>query len=229
MTATFDDAVIGTARDDLRNCIDDQLNSLASNFGLDVDNVAVPEVILSPDVQAGLDEIVRKRLQTEQAVQEQLRAKAEADAEQARQEGEIRVEQSRIQEESRQQLTLAKLEEDKIFAQKAVIEAERANELARVEAERAIIEAEKSNALLAAESDLEIERAPRPGGNRTGQGRSRHTAGIGRTLCAQSRISAAADRHRQRQRDTTQRQDHLHPGGHHPDAGHAGTGNRPDD
>ena len=67
--------------------------------------------------------------------------------------------QSRIQEEARQQLVLAQLNEEKIMAQKAVIEAERANELARVEAERAIIEAEKSNELLAAEADLEIQRA----------------------------------------------------------------------
>lgn len=45
------------------------------------------------------------------------------------------------------------------MAQRAVIEAERSNELARVEAERAIIEAEKVNSLLAAEKDLEIEAA----------------------------------------------------------------------
>ena len=70
-----------------------------------MENVAVPEVILSPDVQAGLDEIVRKRLETEQANQDLLRVKAEAEAEQERQQGEIRVQQSRIQEESRQQLT----------------------------------------------------------------------------------------------------------------------------
>ena len=155
----FDDAVIGTGRDELRNCIDDEVNLLAANFGLNVANVAVPEVILSPDVQAGLDEIVRKRLQTEQARQDLLRVKAEAEAEQEKQQGEIRVQQSRIQEESRQQLTLAELEEAKILAQRAVIEAERSNELARVEAERAIIEAEKINSLLAAEKDLEIEAA----------------------------------------------------------------------
>ncbi|MCB0158208.1 MAG: SPFH domain-containing protein, partial [Caldilineaceae bacterium] len=97
----FDDAVIGTARDELRNCIDDELNELAANFGLRVDNVVVPEVLLSPDVQAGLDEIVRKRLQTEQANQDLLRVKAEAEAEQERQQGEIRIAQSRIQEEAR--------------------------------------------------------------------------------------------------------------------------------
>ena len=64
-----------------------------------------------------------------------------------------------MQEEARQQTTLAELDREKIQAQKAVIEAERANELARVEAERAIIEAEKSNDLLAAERDLEIQTA----------------------------------------------------------------------
>jgi hypothetical protein len=155
----FDDAVIGTGRDVLRDCIDTELDLLASDFGLAVDNVAVPEVTLSPEVQVGLDRIVQLRLETEQARQDQLKAQAQAQAEQTRQEGEIRVQQSRIQEEARQQLTVAQLNEEKIMAQKAVIEAERANELARVEAERAIIEAEKSNELLAAERDLEIQKA----------------------------------------------------------------------
>lgn len=155
----FDDAVIGTARDELRECIDDELNKLAQNYGLRVDNVAVPEVILSPEVQARLDEIVQSRLQTEKAAQDKLKAEAEAAAEQARQEGEIRIQQSRIQEEARQQKTLAELEQQKIAAQRAVIEAERANELARVEAEWAIIQAEKENELLAAQLDLEIQSA----------------------------------------------------------------------
>ena len=155
----FDDNVIGTGRDELRNCIDDELNELAANYGLRVDNVVVPEVLLSPEVQARLDEIVQSRLQTEKAAQDKLKAEAEASAEQARQEGEIRIQQSRIQEESRQQTTLAVLEQEKIEAQRAVIEAERANELARVEAEEAIIVAEKNNELLAAQRDLEIESA----------------------------------------------------------------------
>lgn len=153
----FDDAVIGAARDDLRDCIDTELDELAKNYGLNVQNVAVPDVILLPEAQARLDEIVQSRLQTEKAKQDELRAKAEAAAEQARQEGEIRVAQSRIQEESRQQKTLAELERQKIESQKAVIEAERANELARVEAELAIIQAEKNNALTAAQLDLEIQ------------------------------------------------------------------------
>lgn len=156
---TFDDNIIGTARDALRACIDDELSELAANFGLEIQNVVVPEVILSPEVQTALDAIVQSRLETEKASQDKLRAEAQAEAEQARQEGEIRIEQSRIQEQTKQQTILAQLEQEKISAQKAVIEADRANELARVEAERAIIEAQKSNDLLAAEQDLEINRA----------------------------------------------------------------------
>lgn len=156
---TFDESVIGTARDDLRNCVDQELSNLATNFGLTIENVAIPEVIMAPEAQARLDEIVQSRLQTEKAAQDKLRADAQAAAEQARQEGEIRVAQSRIQEETRQQTLLAQLDSQKLEAQKAVIEAERRNELARVEAQRAIIEAEKSNDLLSAERDLEIQTA----------------------------------------------------------------------
>ena len=154
---TFDDAVIGTARDALRECIDSELNKLAQNVGLVVENVAVPEVIIAPEAQARLDEIVQSRLQTEKAAQDELRAKAQAAAEQALQEGQIRVEQSRLQEETRQKVLLAQLDEERLAAQQKVIQAERANELARVEANRAVIEAQKSNELLEAQLDLEVQ------------------------------------------------------------------------
>ena len=154
---TFDDAVIGAARDALRECIDSELNKLAQNVGLVVENVAVPEVIIAPEAQARLDEIVQSRLQTEKAAQDELRAKAQAAAEQALQEGQIRVEQSRLQEETRQKVLLAQLDEERLAAQQKVIQAERANELARVEANRAVIEAQKSNELLEAQLDLEVQ------------------------------------------------------------------------
>jgi regulator of protease activity HflC (stomatin/prohibitin superfamily) len=156
---TFDDNVIGTARDTLRACIDSEVSELAANFGLQIENVVVPEVILSPEVQTALGAIVQSRLETEKAAQDKLRADAQADAEQARQEGEIRIEQSRIQEQAKQETVLAQLEQQKILAQKAVIEAERANEQARVQAERAVIEAQKTNDLFAAQKDLEINQA----------------------------------------------------------------------
>ena len=137
----FDDAIIGTARDILRSCIDEELSKLATNIGLEIQNVVVPNVSLSPDVQAALDSIVQSRLATEKAAQDKLKAEAEAQAEQSKQEGQIRVEQSRIQEQTRQQTTLAKLEQEKLLAQKAVIEAQKANDL------------------LSAKQDLEINRA----------------------------------------------------------------------
>ncbi len=155
---SFDDNIIGTARDELRNCIDSELNSMAGNLGLTVQNLVVPEVILSPEVQAALDSIVQSRLATEKAAQDKLKADAEARSEQARQEGEIRVEQSRLQEQTRQEITLAELEKEKTLAQKAVIQANLANDLAKVEAERAVIEAQKSNDLFAAQQDVEINK-----------------------------------------------------------------------
>jgi hypothetical protein len=138
---TFNDAIIGNARDVLRSCVDEELSAMAGNLGLQIENVVVPEVVLSLEVQAALDSIVQSRLATEKAAQDRLKANAEALAEQARQEGEIRVAQSRIQEETRQQTALAKLEQEKLAAQKAVIEAQ------------------KANLLLSAQQDLEINRA----------------------------------------------------------------------
>ena len=78
---TFDDNIIGTARDALRACIDEELNELTGKFGLSVDNLVVPEVILSPEVQTALDAIVQSRLETEKAAQDKLRAEAQAGAE----------------------------------------------------------------------------------------------------------------------------------------------------
>ena len=156
---TFDDNVVGTARDELRACIDAELNDLTGRLNLRVENLVVPDVILSPEVQVALDQIVQSRLSTEKAAQDELKAKAEAAAEQARQEGEIRVEQSRIQEQTRQQITLAQLEQQRLQAQLVIIEAERANDIARLETERARIEAQKQNDLLAAQKDLEINKA----------------------------------------------------------------------
>ncbi len=156
---TFDENVVGTSRDELRNCIDDELNELVSAIGLTVANLVVPEVVLSPEVQAALDAIVASRLATEKAAQDELKAAAEAAAEQARQEGEIRVEQSRIQEQTRQQTLLAQLEEERVGAQLAVIEATRTNSLAELETARQVLEATKANELLAAQRDLEINAA----------------------------------------------------------------------
>ncbi|MBI4670790.1 MAG: SPFH domain-containing protein [Chloroflexi bacterium] len=138
---TFENNVIGSARDELRNCIDDELSRLAQNYGLQIANVTVPNIILGAEVQALLDAITKSRLETEKANQDKLRAEAQALAEQAKQRGEVAVAQARIQEEAKQQTVLAQLERDKLAAQKAVIETQKANDL------------------LAAQKDLEINRA----------------------------------------------------------------------
>ncbi len=155
---TFDNNTIGSARDELRECIDDELNDLATSVGLMVRNLVVPNIILSAEAQAGLDAIVQSRLETEKAAQDELKAVAQAEAEQARVEGEIRVEQSRIQETTRQQTTLAELERQRVTAQLAVIEAQRANKLAELETQRQEIEMTKANEILSAERNLQIRK-----------------------------------------------------------------------
>ncbi len=155
---TFEQSTIGTTRDDLRECIDSELDASASEIGLTVRDVMVPEILLSAEAQAGLDAIVQSRLLTEKAAQDKLKAEAEAAAEQARVEGEIRVEQAKLQETTRQQVTLAELERQRVEAQLAVIEAQRANSLAELETQRQEIEKGKANEILTAQRNLEIRK-----------------------------------------------------------------------
>jgi hypothetical protein len=137
----FQDSIIGSDRDSLRTCIDEELNKLAKNYGLTVTNVTVPNVALSPEVQALLDSITKSRLETEKAAQDKLKADAEGLARKAEQEANIRVEQAKIQEETKQQTILAQLNQEKLLAQQKVIEASKANDL------------------LSAQKDLEINKA----------------------------------------------------------------------
>src|SRR5215207_5756048 len=129
----FDEAVIGSGRDALRSCIDDELSGLAEPLGLEVRNVAVPQVTISPEVQAALDAIVQSRLLTEKAAQDVEKAKQESLAQQAVEEGRIRVEQSRLQEEARQQVTLQELKQQQLAAQLTVIDQETINTQAQLE------------------------------------------------------------------------------------------------
>ena len=139
----FDEAVIGSGRDALRSCIDDEMSALAEPLGLEVRNVAVPQVTISPEVQAALDAIVQSRLATEKAKQDVEKAKQESLAQQAVEEGRIRVEQSKLQEEARQQVTLQQLREQQLEAELAVIEQEKINadaELTLTQAQQKVAE-----------------------------------------------------------------------------------------
>jgi len=124
---TFDQSVIGSGRDDLRECIDRELSALTEAVGLDVQNVVVPQILISPEVQASMDAIVQSRLATEKARQDAIKAKEEAAAKQAAQEGEIRVQQSVQQETLRQQVITSELERQKLEAQLAVLDAQMVN------------------------------------------------------------------------------------------------------
>jgi hypothetical protein len=125
---TFDDAVIGSARDVLRECIDKQLDALAVGYGLEVRNVVVHDVILSKEVQGQLDAITKARFDTQLAHQREEQAKAEAERELAVQQGQIRVEQGKIQEKARQDALTAELNQKRFAAERAVIETEKANQ-----------------------------------------------------------------------------------------------------
>jgi hypothetical protein len=129
----FDEAVIGSGRDDLRACIDDELSGLAEPLGLEVRNVAVPQITISPEVQAGLDAIVQSRLATEKAKQDAEKAKQEAIAQQAVEEGRIRVDQAKLQEEARQQAILQDIKRQQLEAELTVIEQEKVNTEAQLE------------------------------------------------------------------------------------------------
>ena len=153
----FRDSIIGTARDDLRNCIDEELSKLSDPYGLDVSNLTVPNVALSEEVQALLDSITKSRLETEKAEQDRLKATAQGDASQAEQEAVIRVEQSRIQEEAKQKTVLAKLSKDQLEAERQVIEAQKANDLLSAQRDLEINQAQAAAAIEKAKADLAKE------------------------------------------------------------------------
>jgi len=139
---TFDNAVVGGKRDELRTCIDEVVSTMAAGYGgLKVQNLTVPNVVLSAGVQEKFDEITQSRLDTELAKQNAQKEAALADQQLAVQTGQIRVEQGRVQELQRQAAITAELER------------------AALEAKQAVITAEKSNQLLEAQKNLEIAEA----------------------------------------------------------------------
>jgi hypothetical protein len=152
----FDEAVIGSGRDDLRACVDNELSALAEPLGLEVRNVAVPQVTISPEVQAALDSIVQSRLATEKAKQDAQKAEQEAIAQQAVEEGRIRVEQSKLQEEARQQVTLQELKKQQLEAQLEVIEQETINALAQLDLTKAQQQVAEEQALVDIAKELAL-------------------------------------------------------------------------
>lgn len=153
----FDKAVIGSARDDLRECINKELSDLASGYGLSVSNVVVPNIILNSGVQKQLDAITEARLAKELADQRKLQATAEAQQEQARQQGQILVEQGRVQEKAKQDKITADLEKQVKDAQYSLIEKDKVNILLAAQKDKEIADVNRQTAEINAKSQLAPE------------------------------------------------------------------------
>lgn len=134
----FADAVIGSARDALRECIDKELNTLAAGYSLSVNNIVVPNVVLSPTVQQSLDAITKARFDQQVADQQKITASAQADNALAVAAGAIRVEQGKVQEQAKQDAITADLNQKTLAAQRAVIEQQKANDLYAAQQDLAI-------------------------------------------------------------------------------------------
>ncbi|OGC69344.1 hypothetical protein A2415_04380 [candidate division WWE3 bacterium RIFOXYC1_FULL_39_7] len=146
---TFDTAVVGGSRDELRQCIDDNVSERAAAYGgLKVQNVTVPNVVLLPEVQQKFDDITQSRLDVELANQDALKEASLANQQLALESGKIRVEQGRIQELEKQKALTYDLERQALEAEKAVIEAQKANDLLTAQKDLEI-----------ALAQLEVERA----------------------------------------------------------------------
>ncbi len=153
----FRESIIGAGRDSLRNCVDEELSKLSDPYGLDVSNVTLPNVTLSPEVQQLLDAITKSRLETEKAEQDRLKAIAQGEASKAEQEAAIRVEQSRAQEEAKQKAVLAELTRNQLQAEKQVIEAQKNNDLLSAQRDLEINTAMAAAAIERAKADLARE------------------------------------------------------------------------
>ncbi len=156
---TFAQSAIGSSRDDLRTCVDTELQKLIASYGLTVSNIVVPNVLISDGVKTKLDQITQSRLDTDKALQDEKKAIAEGKANQAAQEATIRVEQSKAQEETRQKTTLAQLQQEQLAAEQKVIAAQKANDLLSAQKELEIAKAKALAAAEQAKADLAKEAA----------------------------------------------------------------------
>lgn len=144
----FAKAVVGSARDVLRECITTELTPLMAGYGLIVNptNLVVPNVGLKEAVQKAMDDITNQRFAEQVARQGEQTAKATADQNLAVATGAIRVEQGKIQEQARQDALTADLNQKTLAAQRAVIEQQKRNDLYAAQQDLAINQAKASAA-----------------------------------------------------------------------------------
>lgn len=150
----FSQAVIGSARDVLRECINTELDKLAGGYGLEVNNIVVPQIELSQEVQQQMDAITKARFDTQIAQQQTLKAQADGERNLMVTQAEIRVDQGKIQETARQNALTADLNQKALVAQRAVIEQEKANELFTAQQDLTIQQKQQEVAAARAKADL---------------------------------------------------------------------------
>lgn len=156
---TFDNAVVGTARGELRQCIQDTLGALAKGYGLKVGNITVPDVILDEQQQEIVAQLGQAKFMANRAEQQEQQAIAEAERDAAKERGKIQVEQARVQEKARQDKVTAQLRKQALEAEKEAIEAQKANEKLRAERDLEIVKIKREVAKQEAMAELALELA----------------------------------------------------------------------
>jgi hypothetical protein len=158
---TFEEAAVGAERDALRTCIEDELTRLASEMGIRVEQVVVPDVIISERARQLLDELTEANQQAELAVANTRRVEAETQRTIAEQQGAIRVQEGSNQELLRQRAIASELEQQALLSEQAVLETQIENNLITAEGEQRLavieleisrLEAEANTALIAAQA-----------------------------------------------------------------------------
>lgn len=150
----FAQAVIGSARDVLRECITKELDGISAGYGLEVKNIVVPQIGLDPEVQKQMDSITKARFDTQIAQQQTLKAQADGERELMVQQAAIRVEQGKIQEKAKQDALTAELDQKKLAAQRQVIEQQKTNDLFAAEKELDIQKKQQEVAAARAKAEL---------------------------------------------------------------------------
>jgi hypothetical protein len=146
---TFEEAVVGSNRDELRACIDESVSKLAANYGgLKVENVVVPNIIIGEEVAAKLDAITTAKFDTQLEKQKREQALAEGEKLLAVEQASIRVEEGSAQETATQRAITLGLQAEAEKARQELIEAQMANELLEAELQIEISQTDLEAAML---------------------------------------------------------------------------------
>lgn len=154
---TFEQAAVGEQRNDLFVCIDEQLSSLMSEYGIEVKNVVVPNIAISTTMQAQLDALTESSNQILVERQNEALAAATGARQLAQAQQQIIVEQGILQETIRQQTITQALEAQLALAKRDAIQANIDNAILEANGDLDVAEIDVQVAQQAAMSDLADE------------------------------------------------------------------------